>query len=217
MGISTIIFDFDGVILESVSIKSEAFKKLFSFVPDHVDEIVGFHIENGGMSRFEKFQYIYKNIIKEDLTDEQFQFLSEQFTQLVLENILNAPFVEGARSFLERYHSKLHLYIVSATPDDELKFIVKKRQLEPYFKGVYGSPTKKYDNIKTILDTNNQPKDSMVYVGDAINDWQAAQSAGIAFIARIPKGDINHFKGRTGVVLMIQNLCQLEKFVEENQ
>ena len=217
MKISTIIFDFDGVILESVSIKSEAFKKLFSFVPDHVDEIVRFHVENGGMSRFEKFQYIYKNIIKEDLTDEQFQFLSDRFTQLVLENILNAPFVDGARSFLEHYHSRLHLYIVSATPDDELKFIVKKRQLEPFFKGVCGSPTKKYDNIKKILDKSNRPKDSIFYIGDAINDWQAAQSAGISFIARIPNGEENHFEGRSGVVLIIENLYQLGKFVEENQ
>ena len=58
MALTDIILDFDGVILESVSVKTEAFRTLFSFVPKHVDEIVQFHIDNGGMSRFDKFRYI---------------------------------------------------------------------------------------------------------------------------------------------------------------
>ena len=45
--IKAIILDFDGVILESVSVKTEAFRKLFSNKPDYVDEIVEFHIKNG--------------------------------------------------------------------------------------------------------------------------------------------------------------------------
>lgn len=42
-----IILDFDGVILESVEVKTEAFRRLFSFAPGHVEEIVNFHRENG--------------------------------------------------------------------------------------------------------------------------------------------------------------------------
>ena len=57
--INSIIFDFDGVILESVSVKTAAFRQLFSFAPEHVDEIVQYHLDNGGMSRFDKFRYIY--------------------------------------------------------------------------------------------------------------------------------------------------------------
>ena len=59
-----IIFDFDGVIAESVDVKTEAFKELFKAYPDKVKAIADFHIDNGGMSRFDKFRHIYKNILK---------------------------------------------------------------------------------------------------------------------------------------------------------
>ena len=86
--ISTIILDFDGVILESVSVKTEAFRELFSFEPDHVDEIVEFHKRNGGMSRFDKFRYIYSSILYRDLTDDQFRKLSDRFADIVFKKIL---------------------------------------------------------------------------------------------------------------------------------
>ena len=66
MVLTTIILDFDGVILDSISVKTEAFHTLFSFVPGHIDEIVQFHRDNEGMSRFDKIRYIYNNILKED-------------------------------------------------------------------------------------------------------------------------------------------------------
>ena len=65
--IDAIFFDFDGVILESVDIKGWAFGKLFESYPEHVDEIVAFHFANGGMSRFDKFRYIYKNILNKKM------------------------------------------------------------------------------------------------------------------------------------------------------
>ena len=83
MGICIIIFDFDGVILESVSVKTEAFRKLFSFAPEHIDEIIQYHKDNGGMSRYDKFRYIYKSILREDLTQQKFEELSEKFADIV--------------------------------------------------------------------------------------------------------------------------------------
>ncbi|MCK8519384.1 HAD family hydrolase [Methanoculleus sp. 7T] len=63
----TVILDFDGVIVESIPLKTVAFRKIFSFAPEHLDEIIAFHLENGGMSRYDKFRYIYANILNEDL------------------------------------------------------------------------------------------------------------------------------------------------------
>ena len=41
--IKAIIFDFDGVLVESTQIKTEAFRNLFSKWPDKVDEMVRYH------------------------------------------------------------------------------------------------------------------------------------------------------------------------------
>ena len=75
--IEAIFLDFDGVILESVEVKGWAFGKLFEDHPEHVDKIVAFHHANGGMSRFDKFRYIYKKMLKEPLPEKQFEALCE--------------------------------------------------------------------------------------------------------------------------------------------
>ncbi|HXW99392.1 MAG TPA: HAD family hydrolase, partial [Methanomicrobiales archaeon] len=69
-----LILDFDGVVLESVGVKTAAFRTLFSFVPAHVDKIVEYHRRNTGVSRFDKFRYIYREILKDPLSEEQFAF-----------------------------------------------------------------------------------------------------------------------------------------------
>jgi beta-phosphoglucomutase len=64
--LATLILDFDGVIVESIPLKTVAFSKIFSFAPPkHLDEIIAFHLENGGMSRYDKFRHIYANILHE--------------------------------------------------------------------------------------------------------------------------------------------------------
>ena len=60
--IKAIIFDFDGVLVESAEIKTEAFRQLFSSFPDKVHEIVEYHKRNMGISRYVKFRYFYENI-----------------------------------------------------------------------------------------------------------------------------------------------------------
>ena len=57
--LSAVIFDFDGVIVESLDVKADAFRSLFADHPEHVDQIVRLHRENLGVSRYEKFRTIY--------------------------------------------------------------------------------------------------------------------------------------------------------------
>ena len=55
-----IFFDFDGVLVDSVSIKTEAFRKLFKgFGQQCVEALVYYHIEHGGISRV-KFNIFLK-------------------------------------------------------------------------------------------------------------------------------------------------------------
>ena len=212
--IETIILDFDGVILESVSVKTEAFRTLFSFVPEYVDEIVQFHIDNGGMSRFEKFRYIYHTILNEDLPDDKFETLSRRFSDLVEEAVVQAQFVDGALDFLDSMSKRYRLYIVSATPQEELERIVKQKGISRYFSGVFGSPAKKIDHIIRILTENNLSPEDVLYVGDAINDWEAARKSGIRFIGRIKPGDPNRFENLPFIENTISNFYELIEYLE---
>ena len=101
--IRAIVFDFDGVLAESVEVKTRAFARLFANeTPEAVERIVAYHRQNGGISRFEKFLTIYREILKRPLTEQMFQSLCEQFSQLVVEEVVAAPWVDGAREFLTR-------------------------------------------------------------------------------------------------------------------
>jgi beta-phosphoglucomutase-like phosphatase (HAD superfamily) len=60
-----IIFDFDGVILNSHKIKTKAFYKIFeSYGKNIANKAVKFHKQNIGKSRYFKFKFILQNIIK---------------------------------------------------------------------------------------------------------------------------------------------------------
>lgn len=212
--IRQIILDFDGVILESVSVKNEAFRILFTPERDHVDEIVKFHISNGGMSRFDKFRYIYREILHRELDPATFRSLSEEFSRLVFQGVINSPFVPGAKDFLKKFHAHIPLYIVSATPVQELREIVRVRDISPYFQDVYGAPRKKTDCIQEILTKTGTFPHEALFVGDARNDFAAAQSAGISFIGRVAEGDRNVFAGCTGIKTIITDLNDLSQYLE---
>jgi HAD superfamily hydrolase (TIGR01549 family) len=212
--ISAIIFDFDGVLLESVDVKTEAFRQLFAFSPDHVNEIIRFHLENGGMSRFDKFRHIYQNILHEPLSDEQFNILSHRFSLLVEQGIIDAPFVDGALELLQTISKKCPLFIVSATPQDELIRIVRARRIPGFFKGIFGSPLKKHDHILRIIQENKFDPARVVFVGDAVNDWEAATACGVKFIARVKPGDPDRFSNSPGVEQRITSMYDLKKFLE---
>ncbi|HJN62015.1 MAG TPA: HAD family hydrolase, partial [Candidatus Parcubacteria bacterium] len=208
--IKAIIFDFDGVILESMDIKTRAFAFLFKDYPNHLQEILKLHKLHGGMSRFEKFDRIYRDILKEPLSQDQKAKLGKDFSNYVYEEILKCPFVEGAFEFLEKYSEKLPLFIVSGTPDEEIKSIIKERNLEKYFKEVLGSPLKKKAlNLKILKEYNLNPKD-VIFVGDSIDDYEGAKETGIRFVGRIKEANpFEKFK----IEATIHNIFDLKKII----
>ena len=184
--VRTIFFDFDGVIVESVDIKTRAFAKLFEHEGEGiVKKVVSYHLNNAGVSRYEKFRYIYKEILKRFLSDEEFEMLCKKFAASVMDGVIKAPYVEGAKEFLENYSQAYKCFVVSATPQEEIEGIIQKRHIRHFFKAVYGAPAKKNDAVKTILVKENIDPCNAVYVGDAMSDYLAAKENRVAFIARV--------------------------------
>lgn len=183
--VRAIIFDFDGVIIESFDIKTEAFRELFKTYPEHVDKIVEYHQQNGGVSRYKKFKCIYSEILKQPLDEETLKELGEKFSGMVVEEVKKCPYVPGAPEFIRKRSKNLKLFIASGTPEDELRSIVASRGLSEHFKGIYGSPATKSEIIQGILSRENMEKEDTVFIGDTITDYREASKAGVPFIARI--------------------------------
>jgi HAD superfamily hydrolase (TIGR01549 family) len=184
--IKALIFDFDGVVLESANIKTEAFGKLFERdYPQHVKEIVAHHLKNMGISRFVKFRHAFDNIIKLPLTKELERELGERFSKIVLEEILVAPFVPGTEEFLKEYHQKIPIYVATGTPEEEMLYVAEQRGLTKYFKEIAGSPAKKTEIVIDILTRYGYSPTEVLFVGDATTDMKAASATGLHFVARI--------------------------------
>lgn len=187
--IKAIIFDFDGVLVESADIKTEAFKELFADYPQKIKEIVNYHLVNAGVSRYVKFRYIYEHILGKDLSKDKEIELGRRFSQIVWQKILEAPFITGAKEFLDTYKDKYQFFIASGTPEEELQNIINAKRLHSYFKEIHGSPKEKTDIINNIINNYVFDRDEVVYVGDSQSDRIAAEQAGIVFIERIPELD----------------------------
>lgn len=208
--LKAIIFDFDGVICESVEVKTQAFRRLFRGYPRQLKAIVHYHERNGGVSRFKKFAYIYKYILKQRLTADQSRILGEQFTQYSFQAVIRSKYVKGALPFLKKHHKALKLFVVSGTPEDEMRLVVRKRRLNRFFKAVYGSPRTKSRLIRLILKKNSLKKQEVVFVGDSLTDLKAAKAAGIAFVGRVRGGQRNYF---TDSECIISDFKDLERFL----
>jgi phosphoglycolate phosphatase-like HAD superfamily hydrolase len=183
--IKAIILDFDGVLVESAHIKTEAFRKLFSKWPDKVDEIVNYHLSNMGISRYAKFKYFYEHILKEPYSDKMGLELGRNFSDIVVDEIKKASYVKGTRVFLEENFRKYLLFIASGTPHDELVDIVYFKGISKYFRGIFGTPATKMEIVKDIMKMYSLQINQIVFVGDAESDKIAAESSGVFFIARL--------------------------------
>lgn len=210
--IKAIIFDFDGVLCESVEAKTEAFRNLFLDYPEKLDEIIAYHMKHGGISRYKKFDYIYKNILKESLTTEKAEELAQQFTDYAYNRVVEAPLVKGAKEFLDKYSRRLKLFVASGTPEDEMLKIAKEKKMDHYFVEVYGSPKTKYDIAALIMKNEKLSKNEVVFVGDAISDYEGAHQTGIPFIGRVHEKYNDPFKD-VEIAGYIHHMDELEEIM----
>lgn len=177
--VQVVLLDCDGVLLNSVGIKTEAFRTLFSAEPC-IDEIVSFHIANGGISRYEKFDHIYRHFLRRPLTAEDRRQLGRRFEDIVEQAVLNCVEIPGARAFLEG--CQLAKIVVSGTPQEELRRVLSQRGVDRYLAEIHGSPARKPEIIMDILKRHGWQPDQAVFYGDALTDWEAARETGVKFI-----------------------------------
>jgi HAD superfamily hydrolase (TIGR01549 family) len=211
MKIKTIILDFDGTIVESVGIKDWAFETLFKEYPEHLDEIMKYHLSHNATVRFKKFRYIVEKILGQEYGGEIERKLSDEFSKLVFEHIVQCPYVPGAEEFLDCFWSKIPLYLISVSPAEELERILKARDLNKYFRKIYAIPWVKTEAIKDILKSENISAEEAVFIGDAFEDYEAARSTNLFFIGRD-----SHKSFRGAKIPIYENMFDIKKSLVKN-
>ena len=184
--IRAVVFDFDGVILESADVKTDAFVELYA---DHgsavVDRVRAHHLANLGISRFKKFAWIAENVLGRSLSDEDSAALGRRFSDLAMAKVLSAPLVPGAEAALAALAALgMPAFVASGTPQDELRMIVSHRGLNASFHEVHGAPREKPEIVRDVLARHHLSPDHVLFIGDGMSDYRAACEVGTEFLAR---------------------------------
>jgi beta-phosphoglucomutase-like phosphatase (HAD superfamily) len=203
-----IFWDFDGVVKESVNIKTEAFAELFvKHGNDIVEKLTAHHISNGGMSRYKKIP-LYASWAGLTLDESQVIQYSNKFSELVVNKVINADWVPGVEEVLRSNFSKQKFVLISATPDDELKFIIESLNLTNCFELIFGSSISKSDAmLKSVNLLNENPKNCLMF-GDALADYEASKINNVEFILR--QHDTNDKMNKIHSGIKIKNFLNYE-------
>lgn len=179
-----VILDFDGVIVESNGLKTEAFERVFARFPEHADAMMSYHRAHVSESRFAKFRYLATVWLGRAEDDPIVAELGEAFSVEMLRRIDRCPLVPGAIEFLTRVRGALPVFLVSVTPQAELDTILDRRGLTAYFTRVYGCPPwSKVRAVADIVAECGDPHD-VLFIGDSAGDRRASRETGVEFVAR---------------------------------
>lgn len=181
--IDTIIFDFDGVVLDSVPVKTEAFRKLFKPFPSYlVDQFIAYHELNGGISRYVKIKYFFEQLLNQTISETDINSYASKYSELTLLELTNPKYIiQETFELIVSCHKNKKLHIASGADQIDLKFICEKLNLTQYFKSIHGSPKPKYLIIEELLQHHQYALNSTCLIGDSINDFEAAKKNGILF------------------------------------
>ncbi|WP_431242699.1 HAD family hydrolase [Flavobacterium sp. P21] len=141
----TILWDFDGVIMDSMPVRDKGFEIVLQKYPqEQVSLLMDYHRKNGGLSRYHKFRYFFEEIRKESITEDEIQGLAKQFSTVMLESLLDESLlIKDTVIFIEENYTKYNMHIVSGSDGNELRYICEKLGLSKYFISIHGSPTPK--------------------------------------------------------------------------
>lgn len=181
--IKTILWDFDGVIIDSMKIKGDGFVELFNN-HDKQDllSFEKFHYENGGVSRFDKIKYFYSEIIKKSINESQILEFANKFSEIIEKKLNNKDnLIKETIDFIKINYSKYNFHIVSGAEHNELNRLCCNLDLKKYFITINGSPIRKSILVKNILNKYFYKNTETVLIGDAISDYNASTENNILF------------------------------------
>lgn len=185
MPLSCIVFDCDGIIIESVDAKNAAFGRVCDEIaPKFTPAFIEYSTLHGGASRFEKFTWLIEQAENRAVTEQELRVMSEKFHTYCIEAVLAAPVVPGFLDTAERWLGKAPMYVASGTPHYELVEIIERHGLTKYFAGVLGTPPAKAALLASCMRDALAKPEHTVMVGDSKTDLDAALIVGTKFYGR---------------------------------
>ena len=155
-----IILDFDGVILDA----NRQRKLNMKFVLDkNLDQELStltydYFSKNSGISRnvklgkFIKDEFVLNKVLKE-------------YYELNLSTLPKCQLVKGVKEFIVKYHNSKKIFILTGADQEEVKILVRNKNLNNYVFYLGGGPKSKIQHLKEI-----QLEGDTIFFGDSKYD-----------------------------------------------
>lgn len=186
---TTLVFDCDGVVLDSNKVKTEAFyQATLPYGKAAAQAMVDHHVANGGVSRYKKFAHFLEQIVPDHAEQRNpaeqapdLEALLQAYAGHVREGLLSCEVAPGLEALREQTPNARWL-IVSGGDQAELRDVFASRGIAEWFDGgIFGSPDTKDEILARELTSGNiQPP--ALFLGDSKYDYQAASAAGLDFV-----------------------------------
>jgi phosphoglycolate phosphatase-like HAD superfamily hydrolase len=179
----SVVFDCDGVILQSNKIKTNAFRESLKGDPIAlIDQFIEYHKSNGGISRYVKFEYYYQYI----KCEKNYKTLSKKaisrYSEIVVEGLMVADYIPGVINAINYFNDKnIPCFVISGGDQIELNEVFSKRGIDNSFVEILGSPVTKKQHILEMK-KSSKLKFPGIFFGDSYTDMEAADIAGFDFI-----------------------------------
>lgn len=178
----TLVFDSDGVVLDSNAVKTEAFyRTALPWGEGPARALVEYHVSRGGISRYVKFKYFLEEIVHQPVTETVMKDLLQTFTKEAMRGLVDARLAPGLET-LRRATPHARWMVVTGGDQNELREVYRRKGIDHLFDaGLFGSPDSKDEILAREISTGNLQLPA-IFFGDSRYDHQAATRAGLDFV-----------------------------------
>ena len=182
--IRTIVFDLDGTLVDSNDIKRRGFEVVLQSNPPAIALLLDVLEKYPSLDRTGVFLEIGKQLFDDNVMQKK-RWVNSMvcaYTSYCEERVANAAEIAGADYILDALAEHgINSFISSATPEQTLRNIVRKRRWASKVQGIFGAPTSKEEHLIRIQREVRCKKDAILYVGDSKSDMDAAHRFGCLF------------------------------------
>jgi len=213
---NTYIFDCDGVILDSNKLKSSAFYHAVESYGDQVAErFVQYHIANGGVSRYKKFDYFFSDILNISVETREKERVLVLYADLVRDGLMKCEIASGLYSLRKKFPEPVWM-VASGGDQKELREVFEARDLSQLFDGgVFGSP----DDKDVIVKREKLSPDFVspaIFIGDSQLDHKVAKQEGIDFVFAYKWSEFSQWQSycEENKIFSVRDLTELSQCCE---
>ncbi len=210
-----LVFDFDGVLVDSNAVKREAYFEALRPVgapPSLVEKVVN---DNRDGDRYVVIREVIRRLPggggAGEVAERRVEECADRYNAICEEFTTTCREMEGASGMLARLSARYALYVNSATPEVPLRRVVERRGWRAYFRDVLGRPRTKAENLRDIIAREGLTPTEVVMIGDSAADLDAARACGCAFVGL--RGDAFD----TREVVVVERLAELERAIEKTR